>query len=315
MTKLPAEGAPEGLTGEKPANDQGRQLAAALRPAAVAPLRWSKVLGPERRAFDIPWRELWAYRYLIFLLVQRDITTTYKQTVLGPALFFLQPFVTTVVFTLVFGNLANVPTDGVPSFLFFMSGVILWTFFASCLTRTATTFTTNGSLFSKVYFPRLALPISVVLNSLVTFALQFVFLLGFFIYFWSRGAALDPNWRLLILPLLLFQMSALALGLGCAVAAFTCRFRDLGMLVPIGVQLWMYGSCVVYPLSKIPVQWRWCLLLNPMVPVIEGFRFSFLGVGSVEIWQLALSFAASLVVLLVGIGLFHRAEKISVDTI
>jgi lipopolysaccharide transport system permease protein len=273
------------------------------------PAVWSSVLTPEQPWFNIRWKELWRYRDLIALFVHRDITTTYKQTVLGPLWFVFQPLLTTVVFTIIFQKIAKIQTDGLPPFLFNMCGIVAWSYFANCLTKTANTFSQNAGVFSKVYFPRLSVPISVVISNMATFAVQFVFFLGFMIYFYLKGAPLHPSWRVLVLPLLLIQMGALGLGVGALVAALTTRYRDLAMLVAFGVQFWMYGSCVAYPLSVIPKDVRIWFILNPMVPIIEAFRFAFLGQGIIEGWHLIIGFTVSTAIFFFGVILFCRAER------
>jgi lipopolysaccharide transport system permease protein len=276
---------------------------------------WSKEITPHRGWFDLRWKEIWEYRDLIQLFVQRDFVATYKQTVLGPLWFFLQPIFTTLVFTIVFGRIAKISTDTVPPMLFYLSGVVMWQYFADCLGKTSGAFRNNAGVFSKVYFPRLTVPISIVISSLCTFFIQFGLFLCFFAYFKWQGAPIHPSYRIIVLPLLLVQMAALGLGVGCLVSSLTIRYRDLAMVVGFGVQLWMYASSVVYPLSSISPEFRWVLVLNPMVPIIEGFRFAFLGSGVVEIWQIMLSFGISAIVFLAGVTMFCRVEKSVADSI
>jgi lipopolysaccharide transport system permease protein len=273
------------------------------------PQQWTTVIGPEQPWFNLRWKELWQYRDLIGLFAHRDITTTHKQTILGPLWFVFQPLLTTVVFTILFQKVAKVRTDGLPPFLFNMCGVVAWSYFANCLTRTASTFASNAGTFSKVYFPRLSVPISIVLSNLVTFGIQFVFFLAFMVYYYFHGAELHPTWRVLITPLLVIQMAALGLGVGAMVAALTTRYRDLQMLVSFGVQFWMYGSCVVYPLSVVSKHLRIWFILNPMVPIIEALRFSFLGQGIIEGWHLMIGFTVSVAIFFGGIILFCRVER------
>jgi len=276
---------------------------------------WSKVLTPARMWWHIPWRELWQYRDLIGMFVHRDFTATYKQTILGPFWYLLQPLFTTAMLVLVFGFLAKVPTDGLPHLLFFMSGVVVWNYFADCLTKTSNTFTGNANLFGKVYFPRLAVPLSIVLTNMITFLVQFAIFGVVLIYFWAKGAPVFPNYRVIILPLLVLQMALLGLGMGAIVSSLTTRWRDLSMLVGFGTQLWMYASSVVIPLSVIPEKLRWIFVLNPMVPIIESFRFAFLGRGVVEIWQLMVSLAVTLVIFISGVAIFTRVERDFMDTV
>ncbi len=285
-------------------------------PAAESPpVAWSKIITPRQGWFDVNWRAIWKYRDLIFLFVRRDLVTTYRQTVLGPLWFVIQPLFTTLVFTVIFGRIAQLSTDGIPPFLFYLSGTVAWNYFADCLNKTSNTFAANSGMFGKVYFPRLVMPLATVLSNLIAFTLQFILFLAIYAYIWMRGAPLEPSWRILVLPLLMLQMAALGLGVGCMVSALTTRYRDLAMAVGFGVQLWMYGSCIFYPLSTIPEAWRWLFILNPMVPVIESFRFAFLGTGTVEIWQLAVGVVESAVIFTLGIMTFNHVEKSFADTI
>ena len=276
---------------------------------------WSTIITPHRGWLEVRWRELWQYRDLIYLFVRRDFVGTYKQTVLGPIWFFLQPIFTTIVFTVVFGKIAKISTDALPPPLFYLSGIVMWQYFADCLNKTSSTFTSNAGIFGKVYFPRLVVPISTVITSLITFAIQFVLFLSLLAFFKIQSAPVYPNYRIIILPFLLLMMASLGLGVGCLVSSLTTRYRDLAVAVGFGVQLWMYASAVVYPLSEIPAEWRWLLVLNPMVPIIESFRFAFLGSGVVEIWQIAMGAGVCLLVLLGGILTFNHVEKTFSDTV
>ncbi len=276
---------------------------------------WSEVLVPDRGWMDFRLGELWRYRDLVLRFFRRDFVASYKQTILGPLWFVIPPVLTTLIFTVVFGRIGRISTNGQPDFLFFMLGVTAWNYFATCLNKAAITFTSNSGVFGKVYFPRLVMPLSTILTNLLTFAIQFGVFLLFFAFYWWHGANVHPNWRVVILPILLVQMAALGLGIGCIVCALTTRFRDLAYMISFGTQLWMYASCVVYPLSTISKEWRWVLMLNPMVPIIEALRFSFLGGGIVEIWQLAVSATVTAVLLLVGLVMFTRAEKTFMDTV
>ena len=283
--------------------------------AIPAPPAWSRVLEPRKGWLDLRLRDLWRYRDLVALFVHRDFVSQYKQTVLGPLWLVLQPLFTTLVLVIVFQKIGRLPTDGIPPMLFSMCGVVAWNYFADCLTKTANTFSANNQIFEKVYFPRLTVPVSVVITNLATFTIQFALFLGFCVFFFMKGAPVHPSWRIVVLPLLLLQMAALGLGAGCLVSALTTRYRDLMMLVTFGVQLWMYASCVAYPLSLIPAEYRWLLALNPMVPIIESFRFAFLGAGIIERWQLAVGAIESAVILFAGLVMFCRVEKKFTDTI
>ena len=277
--------------------------------------QWTEIITPQLGWFDVRLGEIWQYRDLVWQFFRRDFVSSYRQTVLGPLWFVLPPLFTTLVMVIVFGRVAKVSTDGTPHILFFLLGVTAWNYFASCLTKTATTFTGNAGLFGKVYFPRLTVPVSVVLNNMATFGIQFAIFLAIFLYHWWSGAPVAPNWRMILVPVLLVQMGALGLGLGCMVSALTTRYRDFGMFVGFGVQLWMYVSCVVFPLSSVAPGARWLFILNPMVPIIESLRFAFLGKGVIEIWQLALSFGMSGAVLFLGLLMFHHVERTFTDTV
>jgi lipopolysaccharide transport system permease protein len=277
--------------------------------------QWTDVLTPDRGWLDFRLGELWVYRHLVMRFFRRDFVASYKQTILGPLWFVIPPILTTLIFTVVFGRIGRISTNGQPDFLFFMLGVTVWNFFATSLNKASLTFSNNSGLFGKVYFPRLVLPLSTILTNLLTFAIQFAVFVFFALIFWWRGGHVEPNWRVVVLPILLVQMAALGLGIGCIVCALTTRFRDFAFMVTFGTQLWMYASCVVYPLSQISKGLRWVFILNPMVPIIEAFRFACLGGGMVEIWHLAISATVTAILLFVGLIMFSRAEKTFMDTI
>lgn len=276
---------------------------------------WDKIIRPRNGWFDIHPNELWKYRDLISLFVWRDFVSIYKQTILGPLWFIIQPLLTTLVFTLIFGNVAKLPTDGLPPFLFYLSGVVVWRYFADCLNNTSNTFVNNAHIFGKVYFPRLTVPVSVVISNLISFGMQFLLFLGFFLYYWQNSSDIHPQPALLLLPILILQMAVLGLGFGIIVSSMTTRYRDLTHLVGFGVQLWMYATPVVYPASSLPEKWRIILLLNPMVPVIEAFRYAFMGTGSINMQSWLISLVITVCILFVGIILFSRVEKTFMDTV
>lgn len=276
---------------------------------------WTLVICSRKGWFDINVSEIWRYRDLIILFVRRDFVAYYKQTVLGPLWFLLQPLLSTIVFTVIFSRIANIPTDGLPPFLFYMAGIVPWTYFASCLTQTSSTFIANAGIFGKVYFPRMVVPISVVITNLLTFAIQFGLFLVFLIYFYLQGATIQPNVWILLVPLLLVQMAALGLGTGILISSLTTKYRDLAFALGFGVQLWMYATPIVYPLSQIPAQWQWVFALNPMTAVIETFRYTFLGSGAIQPWLLGVSLSMTVLILVIGIVLFSRVEKTFMDTI
>ncbi len=276
---------------------------------------WDLVIRPHRKWFDLKLGELWHYRDLVMLFVRRDFVSLYKQTILGPLWYLIQPLLTTITFTIVFGRIAKLSTDGLPQFLFYMSGTVIWTYFASCLTKTSETFVHNAQLFGKVYFPRLAVPVSILISNLIAFSIQFIFFLAFMGYFALRGAQLHPNWWIFATPLLLLLMAGLALGFGTIVLALTTKYRDLRFLVQFGVQLLMYATAVVYPVSAIPARFQPLLRANPMTSVIEAFRYAFLGAGTVSLGGLAYSFGFMVVIVAVGAVIFNRVEATFVDTL
>ena len=281
--------------------------------------QWTTVIKPKNGWFDLHLKEVYGYKDLIFLFVRRNFVSLYKQTILGPAWAIIQPLLTTVVFTIVFGNIANLGTDGAPQFVFYMCGNIAWSYFSTCFTSTATTFVSNSAIYGKVYFPRLVIPISTVLTNLISFGIQMAFFLCFWAYYLIKGAIAPTIWMLAI-PLLIVQMALLGLGFGIIISALTTKYRDLTMLVSFGVQLWMYATPIAYPLSMINEKfgdsiWSKIYMLNPMTPVIELFRNAFLGTGSVNISYLLIGFTTTLVVLFLGIILFSRVEKTFMDTV
>jgi lipopolysaccharide transport system permease protein len=276
---------------------------------------WTLILKPKTGWFDIHLGELWRYRDLISLFVRRDFVAFYKQTVLGPFWYLIQPIFTALVFTIIFGRIANIPTDGVPPFLFYMAGNVAWGYFAGCLTGTSNTFVANAGIFGKVYFPRLTMPLAKVITDLLKFGIQLTLFLGFLAYFKLSGADVHFSPWLLYVPVLILQMALLGLGFGILISSLTTKYRDLTFLVAFGMQLWMYATPVVYPLSQIPEQYRALYMLNPMASVVETFRMSFLGVGSVEPLHVLLGWAVTLVVLFTGIVLFSRIEKTFMDTV
>jgi lipopolysaccharide transport system permease protein len=276
---------------------------------------WDLVISPKKKWYNLELAEVWRYRDLIALFVRRDFVSRYKQTILGPLWFLIQPLITSLVFTVVFGNIAQLPTDGLPQFLFYFSGNVMWIYFANCLTSTSDTFIDNAAIFGKVYFPRLVTPISVIISNLVSFGIQFLFFLGFYLYFYFQGASISLTLWALTLPLLILLMAGLGLGFGIIISSMTTKYRDLRYLVTFGVSLWMYGTPVIYPVSSIPEQWRWIADINPITPIIETFRVGFLGAGHSSWLRLGYSALFMLVVTFIGIVIFNRVEKTFIDTV
>ncbi len=276
---------------------------------------WTKIIRPKRSLLDLRLRELWRARELIMLFVRRDFVSAYKQTVLGPLWYVIQPVLTTIVFTVIFGNIAKLPTDGLPPFIFYMAGNTVWGYFSNCLVGTSNTFTLNAGMFGKVYFPRMSIPISVVISNLISFTIRFGMFLLFLTYFMLSGSGIHPSWWILILPLLMLTMALLGLGIGIIVSSLTTKYRDLQQLVGFGVQLLMYGTPVIYPLSTIHGAMRWVILANPMTPVVEVFRLAFLGVSAINPIWLLYSAGFAVAVFLAGVLIFNHVQNNFMDTV
>jgi len=277
---------------------------------------WDMVIQPQRSLLDLRLGELWRYKDLVMLFVRRDFVSVYKQTILGPLWYLIQPLLTTITFTVIFGNIASLPTDGLPQFLFYMSGTVVWSYFASCLTKTSETFAQNANLFGKVYFPRLAVPVSILISNLITFLIQFAMFLVFVLYFILRGTDIQVNWLWIALsPALILMMAGLGLGFGIIISSLTTKYRDLRFLVTFGVSLLMYATPVIYPASSIPERFQWVIQANPMTSVIEAFRYGYLGAGTVDIGHLLYSFGFMLVVVIIGSIIFNRVEQTFMDTV
>jgi lipopolysaccharide transport system permease protein len=276
---------------------------------------WDLIIRPKRNLFALPIAELWKYKDLIGMFVRRDFVSVYKQTILGPLWYLIQPLLTTITFTVIFGNIAKLPTDGLPQFLFYMSGTVIWTYFATCLTKTSTIFVDNSPLFGKVYFPRLAVPISILISNLITFGIQFAFFLAFMVYFAIRGSVFSPNLWILFSPMLILMMAGLGLGLGLLISSMTTKYRDLRFLVQFGVTLLMYATPVIYPVSSIPARYQLLIKANPMTPIVETFRYAFLGAGTINPLDLVYSFVFMVVVVIIGTVVFNRVEATFMDTV
>jgi lipopolysaccharide transport system permease protein len=276
---------------------------------------WTLIIRPKTGWFDLHLADLWRYRDLVMLFVRRDFVATYKQTILGPLWFIIQPLLVTLTFTVIFGNIAQLSTDGLPKILFYLSGVTAWTYFSECLMKTSETFNANANIFGKVYFPRLAVPLSIVISNLIKFGIQLGLFLGFYFYFLAKGTAIHPTSALLLLPMLVLLMAALGLGSGIIVSSMTTRYRDLRFLVQFGTQLLMYSTPVIIPLSKLPEQYRWIMLANPMTSIIETFRYAFLGTGTFSWSQLGYTAGATTGILAAGVLLFNHVEKTFMDTV
>jgi lipopolysaccharide transport system permease protein len=279
---------------------------------------WDIEITSTNSFFDLKLNDVWHYRDLLFLLVRRDFVAFYKQTILGPIWFFVQPVITILMYTVVFGNLAGIPTDGIPKPLFYLAGTIIWNYFADCLTKTSTVFKDNAALMGKVYFPRLIMPLSIVLSNLVKFAVQLVLFIVLMVFYWAKGALIVPNELILLFPLLILLIAAQGLGLGMITSAVTTKYRDLSFIISFGVPLLMYTTTVIYPLSEVLQKYHnysWLIKLNPVTAVIETFRYGFLGKGSFTWGLLGTSCLITVVILMLGIVIFNRVEKNFVDTV
>jgi len=276
---------------------------------------WDLVIEPQHSLLDLNLKDVWRYRDLLWLLVKRDFVSFYKQTILGPLWFFIQPLFTTIIFTFIFGNLAGLSTDGLPQPLFYMAGITAWNYFADCLTKTSTVFKDNANIFGKVYFPRLIMPLSIVVSNLVRFGVQMLLFFLMLAYYAYTGGSFTPNAYVLLFPVLVLLMALLGLGLGLIITAMTTKYRDLAFLITFGVQLMMYGTTVIYPLSAAPAKYRALIELNPMTGIIEAFRYGFLGQGEFTVSSFGYSVAFTLLALLLGVVIFNKTEKTFVDTV
>ena len=280
------------------------------------PDSWDLVIKPQTGWFDLHLDDLWRYRDLLWLFVRRDFVSVYKQTILGPLWFFVQPVLTTLMFTVIFSGIAKISTSGFPPVLFYLAGMTPWNYFAASLTKTSNTFITNAGIFRKVYFPRLISPLSVVISTLIQFAIQFTLFLGFMGWYALQGADINPNFPLILTltPVLLVLMALLGLGTGIVISSLTTKYRDFTFLVSFGVQLAMYATPVIYPMSEVPDKYRWLIHANPMSAIIESFRAIYLG-GPVPWSALWVASAVILAVLFLGTILFNKVEKTFMDTV
>lgn len=283
---------------------------------------WSTVIKPKDKLLSVDFKELWNYRDLLTLFVKRDIITSYKQTILGPLWWIIQPSLTVIMYMVVFGGIAGIPTDGIPQPLFYLGGVCMWHYFSECLNKTSNTFVANSGLFGKVYFPRLIMPIENVISNLVRFGIQLGLFIVVYIIFALSGATVQPNWYLLLFPVLVLMLAGLALGFGIIISSMTTKYRDLQVLFSFIVQLWMYATPIVYPLTQVRGKIilghdaAQLMCLNPVTPVIETFKYAALGGGEFVGWGwLAYSFGCMVLLLALGIIIFNRVQKSFMDTV
>jgi len=276
---------------------------------------WTKIIEPTSRVLNLKLSQTWKYRDLIYMFVRKDLVVQYKQTILGPLWYIIQPLISSLMFTLIFGGIAKIPSDGVPHYLFYLAGITCWGYFSTCLTTTSDIFTTNQGIFGKVYFPRIAVPISVVISNFIKFLIQLcVFLFFFFIYMY-KGALLEPNYYLFLLPVLIILMGGLSLGFGMLFSAMTTKYRDMKFLLSFLVQIWMYATPIIYPLTEAPEKYRWIIALNPMTGIVLAFKYAFLGRGEFVCDYLIYSAIFMVVLLFFGLIVFNKVEKNFMDTV
>ncbi len=277
---------------------------------------WTEIISSKSNAFKINFKELIEYKDLLLMFVKRDFAATYKQTMLGPLWFFIQPILTTLMFTIVFGKFANLKTDVEPKFLFYFSGVVIWNYFSDCFLKTSTVFKDNAQLFGKVFFPRLIMPLSIIVSSLLKFSIQFLLFITLVLYYkFQIGSQIHPNINILFTPIYLLLMAGLAFGAGLIIAALTTKYRDLSFLVSFGVQLLMYASPIIYSSTTINPKFKFYIQLNPLTGVIESFRNSFLGTGKLEVYNLLYSFLFMMITIFFGLYLFNKVEQKFIDTV
>ena len=278
--------------------------------------KYSMIITPHHKLWSIDFKEIWIYRDLIELFVKRNIVVQYKQTILGPLWYIVQPVLTVIMNMVVFGGIAKMSTDGIPQAIFYMAGNVCWFYFADCLNQTSSTFTANQSMFGKVYFPRLVVPIATVISNLLRFGIQIGLFVGIYLYFFVSGADISPNWHLLLLPLLVLMIAGLGLGFGILVSSMTTKYRDLTILFTFIVQLWMYATPIVYPMSMVPEgKLRILIMANPMTSIIETFKYATLGQGYFSWFALAYSFVFMSIILVLGIVVFNKVQRSFMDTV
>jgi len=276
---------------------------------------WTEVIKPKNSLLDLRLKELWRYRDLVIMFVRRDFVASYKQTVLGPIWFFIQPLLTTITFIIIFGRVAKISTDGVPMILFYLAGITIWNYFSECLSKTANVFRENAGIFGKVYFPRLTMPASIVLSSLIKFGVQFLLFLIVWSYYYFFQHKVAPNSYIFLVPYLVVLMGLMGLGLGMIISAMTTKYRDLALLLGFGVQLLMYATPVIYPLSTISEKYKWIILANPLSSIVETFRFAFTGAGTFNWQYLGYTTAFTFIILFIGTIVFNKVEKSFTDTV
>ncbi len=277
---------------------------------------WTTIIKPKNKLFEVDFKEIWRYRDLLTMFVKRDIITQYKQTILGPAWYFIQPALTTVMYMVVFGGIAGISTDGLPQPLFYLAGIVLWQYFSDCINKTSATFTTNQHIFGKVYFPRLISPLSNVVSNLLRMGIQFLLFVFVYVYYIIIGVGVAPNIYALLLPVLIMMLAGLSLGFGIIISSMTTKYRDLTILFTFVVQLWMYATPVIFPMSTITNETlRLAMSLNPLTSIFEAFKYGMLGVGEFSWWQLGYSLGFMVVLLAIGVVVFNKVQRSFMDTV
>lgn len=276
--------------------------------------QWDSVIQSQTSLFDLRLKELWHYRDLLVLFVRRDFVTVYKQTVLGPLWFFIQPLLTTITFTIIFGNIAQLSTDGAPKVVFYMAGITLWNYFSTCLTSVSGVFNANAGIFGKVYFPRLIMPLTIVISNLMKFGVQFLLFICFVIYFATQGQ-IQPNSWIALTPFIIVLMALISMGIGLILSAMTTKYKDLNQLIGFGVQLFMYATPVIYPSSSVPVGYQWVIQWNPLVGLFNYMRYAYLGIGEFSAFTLIYPTVFAVSILVLGVLVFNKVQKTFMDTV
>lgn len=285
------------------------------KPAIYGWEDWTEIINSKLPLFNLKLNETWRYRDLIYMLVRRDIVTQYKQTILGPLWYIIQPLLTTVIFTVIFGNIAKIPTDSIPPTLFYLAGLTCWNYFSGVLQLNSSVFIDSQAIFGKIYFPRITVPVSIVFSNLIKFGIQFALFIAFWMYFYFKGAPIKISIVLLLVPILIVVISGLSLGFGMLFSAFTTKYKDLKFFLQFGIQLWMYATPIIYPLSNLSPKHQWILVLNPVTSIIEAFKYAFVGKGTLNLWYLMYSALFMVVLLFIAVIIFNRIEKNFMDTV
>ncbi len=272
-------------------------------------------IKPKNKLLEVDFKEIWRYRDLFTMFVKRDIITSYKQTILGPLWFFIQPAITTLMYMIVFGRIAKIPTDGLPGPMFYLAGITIWQYFSTCITSTSSTFIANQGIFGKVYFPRIIVPLSTVTSNLIRLLIQLSLFIIVYIYYIVIGVHVAPNWYIFIFPILIIMLAGLSLGFGIIISSMTTKYRDLTLLFGFIVQLWMYATPIIYPLSTMPADKQWIMALNPITSIIEAFKYGTMGVGTFSWEMLGYSFGFMVVLLSIGVVVFNKVQRSFMDTV